>query len=80
MLKNFILSAHSYMKLNTFTFLAYCIIINHIFIDWLQAHPGDLRGPTPFEDMIFYLWTDSNEICTAYVKLNSKHILFMRIF
>ena len=30
--------------------------------------------------MIFYLWTDSNEICTAYVKLNSKHILFMRIF
>ena len=39
-----------------------------------------LRGPTPFEDMIFYLWTDSNEICTAYVKLNSKHILFMRIF
>ena len=39
-----------------------------------------LRGPTPFEDMIFYLWTDSNEIWTAYVKLNSKHILFMRIF
>ena len=41
---------------------------------------GGLRGPTPFEDMIFYLWTDSNEICTAYVKLNSEHILFMRIF
>ena len=40
----------------------------------------ELRGPTPFEEMIFYLWTDSNEICTAYVKLNSKHILFMRIF
>ena len=40
----------------------------------------NLRGPTPFEDMIFYLWTDSNEICTAYVKSNSKHILFMRIF
>ena len=39
-----------------------------------------LRGPTPFEDMIFFLWTDSNEICTAYVKLNSKHILFMRFF
>ena len=39
-----------------------------------------LRGPTPFEDMIFYLWTDSNEICTEYVKLNSWHILFMRIF
>ena len=41
---------------------------------------GCLRGPTPFEDMIFYLWTDSNEICTAYVKLNSNHIVFMRIF
>ena len=41
---------------------------------------NSLRGPTPFDDMIFYLWTDSNEICTAYVKLNSKHILFMRIF
>ena len=40
----------------------------------------NIRGPTPFEDMIFYLWADSNEICTAYVKLNSKHILFMRIF
>ena len=39
-----------------------------------------LRGPTPFEDMIFYLWTDSYEICTVYVKLNSKHILFVRNF
>ena len=39
-----------------------------------------LRGLTPFEDMIFYLWTDSNEIGTAYTKLNYKHILFMRIF
>ena len=29
----------------------------------------NLMGLTPFEDMIFYLWTDSNEICTAYVKL-----------
>ena len=37
-------------------------------------------GPTPFENMIFYLWTDSNEICTAYVKLNSKHISFMENF
>ena len=44
------------------------------------SESGLLRGPTPFEDMIFYLWTDSNEICTAYVKLNSEHILFMRIF
>ena len=34
-----------------------------------------LRGPTPFEDMIFYLWTDSNEICTAYVKLKINHFI-----
>ena len=47
---------------------------------FLTTMSCELRGPTPFEDMIFYLWTDSNEICTAYVKLNSKHILFMRIF
>ena len=26
------------------------------------------------------LFTDPDEICTAYVKLHSKHILFMRIF
>ena len=39
-----------------------------------------LRGPTPFEDMIFYLWTDSNEICTAYVKLKIYHILFVKNF
>ena len=35
----------------------------------LTDHKPLLRRPTPFEDMIFYLWTDSNEICTAYVKL-----------
>ena len=29
---------------------------------------------------VTYLFTDPNEICTAYVKLNSKHILFVRIF
>ena len=39
-----------------------------------------LRGPTPFENMIFYLWTDSYEICTAYVKLNINHILFLNFF
>ena len=27
-----------------------------------------------------YLFTNPNKICTAYVKLNSKHILFLRIF
>ena len=45
-----------------------------------KLYKSYLRGATPFEDMIFYLWTDSNEIYTAYVKLNSEHILFMRIF
>ena len=29
---------------------------------------------------VTYLFTDPDEISTAYVKLNSKHILFMRIF
>ena len=29
---------------------------------------------------VTYLFTDPDEICTAYVKLNSNHILFMRIF
>ena len=44
------------------------------FQDLIRA----LRGPTPFEDMIFYLWTDSNDICTAYVKLKINHILFLK--
>ena len=30
--------------------------------------------------MIFYLRTDSNEICTAYVKLKINHILFVKFF
>ena len=29
---------------------------------------------------VTYLFTDPSEISTAYVKLNSKHNLFMRIF
>ena len=29
---------------------------------------------------VTYSFTDPDEICTAYVKLNSKHILFMIIF
>ena len=29
---------------------------------------------------ITYLFTDPDKICTAYVRLNSNHILFMRIF
>ena len=34
-----------------------------------MRHSVTLWGSTPFEDMIFYLWSDSNDICTAYVKL-----------
>ena len=40
----------------------------------------NLRGPTPFEEMIFYIRTDSNEICTEYVKLKINHILFLKNF
>ena len=29
---------------------------------------------------VTYLFPDPDEICTAYVKLNFKHILFKRIF
>ena len=29
---------------------------------------------------VMYLFSDPDEICTAYVKLNSNHILFLRIF
>ena len=32
-----------------------------------------------FYNDVRYLFPDPDEICTAYVKLNSKHILFMRI-
>ena len=35
-----------------------------------------LRGPTPFEDMIFYLWTDSNEILhSIYTIENKSHFI-----
>ena len=65
-------------KINSFEKLNNISINVYSLDNELNFYP--LRGPTPFEDMIFYLWTDSNEICTAYVKLNSEHILFMRIF
>ena len=29
---------------------------------------------------VTYLFTDPDEFCTAYVKLNSEHILFVKIF
>ena len=39
-----------------------------------------LRGYTPFQGVIFYLWTDLDEICTVYIKLNSNSILFANFF
>ena len=36
-----------------------------------------LRGSTPFEDMIFYLRTDSNEICSAYAKLKINDTIIL---
>ena len=41
---------------------------------------ASLRGSTSFQGVIFYLWTDFDEICTVYVKLNSYSIFFMQIF
>ena len=37
------------------------------------------NGVTASRD-VTYLFTDPDEICTSYLKLNSKHILFMIIF
>ena len=56
--------------------------LNHLFCEQKKTlyYFVYFRGPTPFEDMIFYLWTDSNEMCTAYVKLKINHILFMKNF
>ena len=39
-----------------------------------------VKGIDPFSGRNFYLWTDLNEICTAYVKLNSKIFLFLIFF
>ena len=39
-----------------------------------------VKWSDPFSGMIFYLWTDLNDICTAYVKLNSNSILFVIFF
>ena len=35
---------------------------------------------SPWYYDVTFLFTDPDKICTAYVKLNSKHILFVRIF
>ena len=41
---------------------------------------SEIKGTDPFEDMIFYFWADSKEICTAYVKFKINHILFVKKF
>ena len=50
-----------------------------IFIE-IKLNILKLKGSTPFQGVIFYLWTDLDEICTAYVKLNSNSILFVKFF
>ena len=37
-------------------------------------------GIDPFSGSDFYIWIDLNEICTAYVKLNSNSILLVNFF
>ena len=66
------------------------ITINaYIFIQFKMdnIYIAHLRGSTPFQDMIFYLWTDSYEIFTAYVKLkindtfiHEKILIFALVF
>ena len=41
---------------------------HEIHISYIEASVG-LRGSTPFQGVIFYLWTDPDEIC---IELNSK--------
>ena len=50
------------------------------YAEVLPVFRAELKGTDPFENMIFYLWTDSNEICTEYVKLKINHILFVKNF
>ena len=35
---------------------------------------------TPVEGVIFHLWTDPDEINTAYVKIEGNYFLFMNFF
>ena len=65
----------SYMIFQPSWFILYVIFsINSIV--FYEIFYNDV---TPSRD-VTYLFTDPNKICTPYVKLNSKHILFMRIF
>ena len=55
-------------------------ILYFIFsINWIVFYEIFYNDVTASSD-VTYLFTDPDEICTAYVKLNSKHILFVMIF
>ena len=53
----------SWIEMENHVKISYIVLCNHVW--------SHLKGDrsTPIEEMIFYLWTDSNEICTSYVKL-----------
>ena len=60
--------------------MIWILILNHLYL-------GDLiliLKSSTYDDFAHLCtiggFTDRNEICIAYVKLNSKHILFVRIF
>ena len=48
-------------------------------VDQLDQPLQNIKGFDPFIGGDFYLWTDLNEICTAYVKLNCKIFLFVEL-
>ena len=52
----------------------------HIFFTSEVRFFYALESMTSLWNYDTYLFTDPDEIYTAYVKSNSKHILFMRIF
>ena len=52
----------------------------HINPNYCSQEDNGIKGTDPFWGHDFYLWTDSNEICTAYGKLKINHILFVKNF
>ena len=59
-------------------FMLYFVVF-FFFINSIVFYKIFSNGVTVSRD-VTYLFTDPDEICTAYVKLNSKPILFVRIF
>ena len=56
-----------------------CFILYFIFSNSIVFYEIFYNDVTASRD-VTYLFTDPDEICTTYAKLNSKHILFVRIF